>query len=66
MPRLAELQSRSATPFTTPAQGMDETLIADSRAHIRPAQIVEHKLLTLLRSAGRRTTSLLLKRPKPR
>lgn len=67
MPRLADLQKRIHTPFVAnPAISFDETLVLDTRAHIRPAQIVETKLLTLLKLAARRTTSKLPKRPKPR
>lgn len=67
MPQLADLQKRIHTPFVVnPAISLDETLVLDTRAHIRPAQIVESKLLSLLRNAARRTTSKLPKRPKPR
>jgi hypothetical protein len=67
MPRLADLQQRFYTPFVVnPANSVDETLVLDSRAHIRPAQFVESKLLTLLRLAGRSTTKSLPKPPKPR
>lgn len=67
MPRLADLQSRTAASFAADnGNPLVETLILDARAHIRPAQVVESKLLLLLKSAGRLTTNTLGKRPKPR
>lgn len=67
MPRLADLQSRTAASFAVDSgNSHGETLILDARAHIRPAQVVESKLLLLMKSAGRLTTNTLGKRSKPR
>ncbi len=68
MPRLAELQKRFHAPADAFSDQIitDETLVLDSRAHIRPAQLVESKFLTLLRPTACPATSQVSKRPKPR
>jgi hypothetical protein len=50
MPTLAELRSRfqSDAQDAFKAGSAEESLIADVRRHLRPAQIVEAKLRTLL------------------
>jgi hypothetical protein len=48
--RLTETGSRSEPALATGPFPVDEALIVDARASLRPAQIVERKLMSLLKS----------------
>ncbi len=41
--------SRFGTHLVSPAEGSEESLVVDSRASLSPAQMVEQKLVTLLK-----------------
>jgi hypothetical protein len=48
--RLTETGNRSEPALATGPFAVDEALIVDARASLRPAQIVERKLMSLLKS----------------
>jgi hypothetical protein len=48
--RATERESRSALALATGPFPLDEALVVDARASLRPAQIVERKLMSLLKS----------------
>lgn len=72
MPTLADLQDRFATPESfseTSHEYLEEALVCDSRAAMRPTQVVEQKLRNALRFSTSFNTAPApdpLRRPKPR
>jgi len=69
MPTLADLQNRFATPGSIPeirTEELEEALVCDSRAAMRPAQVVEQKLGYALRSRGAFAKAPDMRRQKPR
>lgn len=69
MPTLADLQSRFATPRTISDvhnDSLEEALVCDSRASMRPAQVVEQKLRSALQRRGAFAAPTDGFKPKPR
>jgi len=58
MPTLGELRSRYSHPTKdTRMHSGEELLVADSRALMRPAQMVEEKLRTVMQANGAQSQS---------
>jgi hypothetical protein len=66
MPTLSELRSRctSVSNAHLKHSDADESLIADARGFLRPAQIVEEKLRTVLRVGEQQPLPSVASRPR--